>query len=76
MALFQLEANGVDQSKLMIGKPATGKSSDANNGYMSTSALAKCVSQAHAKGWDAGVMVWEYPDATSSWITSVRGKTF
>ena len=51
MALFQLEANGVDQSKLVIGKPATGKSSDANNGYMSTSALAKCVSQAHAKGW-------------------------
>ncbi|KAN0073593.1 Glycoside hydrolase superfamily [Tylopilus felleus] len=73
-ALFQIAANGVDENKLVIGKPAQQK--DATNGYMSTSALAQCVAQAHSKGWDAGVMVWEYPDAAAAWISSVRGKIF
>lgn len=48
-ALFQIAANGVDENKLVIGKPAQQK--DATNGYMSTSALAQCVAQAHSKGW-------------------------
>ncbi|TFY59963.1 hypothetical protein EVJ58_g5451 [Rhodofomes roseus] len=69
-ALFQIISSGVAQEKLVIGKPGT--SGDANNGYMSTSTLATCVEQAKGKGWDAGVMVWEYPDAGSSWITAVR----
>ncbi|KAF8550126.1 glycoside hydrolase family 18 protein [Imleria badia] len=73
-SLFQISANGVELDKLVIGKPA--KQSDANNGYMTTGTLAGCVSEAHSSGWDAGVMVWEYPDAPSSWITSVRGSTF
>lgn len=48
-ALFQIAANGVPLSKLVIGKPAT--ASDANNGFMSTSTLASCLQQAKAKGW-------------------------
>ncbi|KAJ3558300.1 hypothetical protein NP233_g11533 [Leucocoprinus birnbaumii] len=73
-ALFQIAASGVPLQKLVIGKPAT--SGDANNGYMSTSALAQCVEQAKSKGWSAGVMVWEFPDASASWIESVRSLAF
>ncbi|KAF8550425.1 hypothetical protein OG21DRAFT_1487780 [Imleria badia] len=39
----------------------------------STSLCLLGVSEAHSSAWDAGVMVWEYPDAPSNWITSVRG---
>ncbi|KAF8553089.1 glycoside hydrolase family 18 protein [Imleria badia] len=73
-ALFQIAANGVNLDKLVIGKPGT--SSDATNGYMDPSTLASCVSQAASKGWNAGVMAWQYPDAASSWITTVRGNTW
>ncbi|KAH0832271.1 hypothetical protein J3R83DRAFT_13264 [Lanmaoa asiatica] len=73
-ALFQISANGVSLDKLVIGKPGT--TSDASNGYIDPSTLASCVSEAAAKGWNAGVMVWQYPDATSTWITTVRGNTW
>ncbi|EPQ57162.1 glycoside hydrolase [Gloeophyllum trabeum ATCC 11539] len=72
-ALFQIAASGVDLNKLVIGKPAQG---DANNGFMDPALLATCVSQAKAKGWNAGVMVWEFPDAASAWIKTVRGTAF
>lgn len=48
-ALFQIANSGVPLSKLVIGKP--GISSDASNGFMSTSTLASCVQQAAEKGW-------------------------
>jgi chitinase len=73
-ALFQIAANGVPLSKLVIGKPAT--ASDASNGYMSTSTLATCVEQAKNQGWNAGVMVWEFPDAAASWIEAVRAQAW
>ncbi|KAF9244465.1 glycoside hydrolase family 18 protein [Melanogaster broomeanus] len=73
-ALFQIADNGVPLDKLVIGKPAT--TTDATNGYMSTTDLASCVAEAYAGGWNGGVMVWEYPDAASSWITAVRGNTW
>ncbi|KZT71954.1 glycoside hydrolase family 18 protein [Daedalea quercina L-15889] len=73
-ALFQIISNGVDQGKLLIGKPAT--TGDANTGYMDASTLATCVEQAKDQGWDAGVMVWEYPDAGTSWITTVRADSW
>jgi len=69
-ALFQIAASGIPLSKLVIGKPAT--SSDASNGYMSPSTLATCLETAKNQGWNGGAMVWEYPDAASSWITTVR----
>lgn len=73
-ALFQIIASGVDQNKLVIGKPAT--SSDASSGYMAPATLATCVEQAKNNGWAGGVMVWEYPDAPSSWIETVRSDSW
>ncbi|KAF8074843.1 glycoside hydrolase family 18 protein [Lyophyllum atratum] len=69
-AVFQIGASGVPLSKIVIGKPAT--ASDASNGFMSTSTLATCVQQAKNQGWNGGVMVWQYPSASASWIQSVR----
>ncbi|TFK39804.1 glycoside hydrolase family 18 protein [Crucibulum laeve] len=73
-ALFQIAANGVPLSKLVIGKPAT--SGAASNGFMSTSTLASCLQQAKSQGWNGGAMSWEYPGATSSWITAVRASSW
>ncbi|KZP25555.1 glycoside hydrolase family 18 protein, partial [Athelia psychrophila] len=73
-ALFQIAASGVSLDKLVIGKPAT--TADANNGYIDPATLATCVADAKAKGWDAGVMTWEFPDATPAWISTVRGTAF
>ncbi|KAL0953844.1 hypothetical protein HGRIS_005021 [Hohenbuehelia grisea] len=73
-SLFQIAASGVPLSKLVIGKPAT--QGDASNGFMSTSDLASCVQQAKSKGWNGGVMVWEFPDAAASWIQQVRSQAF
>ncbi|KAH8109506.1 glycoside hydrolase family 18 protein [Phellopilus nigrolimitatus] len=73
-ALFQIAASGVDLDKLVIGKPAT--SSDANNGYIAPATLSTCLSQAKTQGWNAGAMVWEFPDAAASWISSVRSDSW
>ncbi|OJA17361.1 hypothetical protein AZE42_03902 [Rhizopogon vesiculosus] len=73
-ALFQISASGISLDKLVIGKPAT--AAQATNGYMDPTTLASCVSEAYAAGWNAGVMVWEYPDAAASWIATVRGDTW
>ncbi|KLO18244.1 glycoside hydrolase family 18 protein [Schizopora paradoxa] len=73
-ALFQIAASGISLDKLVIGKPAN--TGDASNGYIAPATLAGCVEQAKAKGWDAGVMVWEFPDAAASWIQTVRSQAF
>jgi len=73
-ALFEIAASGVPLSKLVIGKPAT--ESDANNGFMSTDTLATCLKQASGKGWNAGVMVWEFSSAKAAWIQSARSSAF
>ncbi|OBZ73901.1 Endochitinase 4 [Grifola frondosa] len=73
-ALFQIAAAGVPLDKLVIGKP--GISGDASNGFISPATLAGCVEQAKSRGWDAGVMVWEFPDAAASWIKTVRSQAF
>ncbi|KAM6497137.1 glycoside hydrolase family 18 protein [Amanita muscaria] len=73
-AVFQIAASGVPLSKIVIGKPAN--TADANNGYMDTTTLASCLSQAKNSGWTGGAMVWEYPDAGSSWITAVRAQSW
>ncbi|EIW77020.1 glycoside hydrolase family 18 protein [Coniophora puteana RWD-64-598 SS2] len=74
-ALFQIVASGVAADKLVIGKPGT-TGDETNGGYMSASDLASCLQQATAKKWNAGVMVWEYPDAAADWIKSVRALAF
>ncbi|KAL1943056.1 hypothetical protein VTO73DRAFT_4727 [Trametes versicolor] len=73
-ALFQIVASGVPASKLVIGKPAN--SGDATNGYIAPATLAGCISQAKSQGWNAGVSVWEFPDAAASWIQTVRASSW
>ncbi|KZV72386.1 glycoside hydrolase family 18 protein [Peniophora sp. CONT] len=73
-AVMQLADAGVDINKIVIGKP--GIASDASDGFLSTTQLASCVKQAQAKGWNAGVMSWEYPHADTKWATAVRGTVF
>ncbi|KAH8114763.1 chitinase [Phellopilus nigrolimitatus] len=73
-SLFEIAASGVDVNKLVIGKPAI--TSDASNGFIDTNTLATCIAQAKQKNWNAGAMVWEYPDANSAWIKTVRGSAF
>ncbi|EIN14309.1 glycoside hydrolase [Punctularia strigosozonata HHB-11173 SS5] len=73
-ALFQIAASGVPENKLVIGKPAN--SGDASSGYMDPSALAVCIGQAKSQGWSGGAMVWEFPDAASSWISTVRSDSW
>ncbi|OSD02935.1 glycoside hydrolase family 18 protein [Trametes coccinea BRFM310] len=74
-AVFEIAASGVDLDKIVIGKPGL-SAGDASNGYIAPDTLATCVAQAKAKGWDAGVMVWEFPDAAASWIETVRSQAF
>ncbi|KAF9006138.1 glycoside hydrolase family 18 protein [Cyathus striatus] len=69
-AVFQIAANGVPLSKIVIGKPAS--AGEASNGFISTSILATCLQQAKAQGWNGGAMVWQYPSAKSPWIIAVR----
>jgi len=64
----------VPLSKLVIGKPAT--AGDADSGFIPAATLAGCLATAKSKGWSAGAMFWEYPDATSSFITQVRSQSF
>ncbi|KAF8630115.1 hypothetical protein AX15_003075 [Amanita polypyramis BW_CC] len=73
-AIFQIAANGVPMSKIVIGKPATAAS--ASSGYMDPGTLASCLSQAKGKGWTAGAMAWQYPDADTAWITAVRSQSW
>ncbi|PIL26071.1 hypothetical protein GSI_11825 [Ganoderma sinense ZZ0214-1] len=73
-SLLEIPKHGVPLDKLVIGKPAT--AADASNGFMSPATLASCVSQAHAKGWKGGLMVWQYPHADASWIKGAKGKAF
>ncbi|KAF9266947.1 glycoside hydrolase [Marasmius fiardii PR-910] len=73
-ALFQIAANGVPLSKLVIGKPAT--TGDASNGYMDPNTLATCLQTAKSKGWNGGAMSWQFPRASASWISTVRSKSW
>jgi hypothetical protein len=66
-SLFEIINTGVSSSKLLIGKPATAAGA-TNTGYMDPSALAACLQQASAQGWDAGVMLWQYTLDTSGSI--------
>ncbi|KZT41907.1 glycoside hydrolase family 18 protein, partial [Sistotremastrum suecicum HHB10207 ss-3] len=70
-SVFEISSqNSIALNKLVIGKPAS--SGDASSGYMSASTLAGCLKQAKSSGWNGGAMFWEYPDASASWIASVR----
>lgn len=74
-SVFEIHNNtGIPLDKLVIGKPASQE--DADSGYISPSLLSQCIGQAHKKGWNAGVMAWQWPNANSRWFQQVRGRTF
>ncbi|EIW77021.1 glycoside hydrolase family 18 protein [Coniophora puteana RWD-64-598 SS2] len=74
-SVLQINATGVPLDKIVIGKPALVNSA-GEGGFMNTTALASCLTTAKAKGWNAGVMVWQYPQADSTWIQAVRAQAF
>nr|XP_019043356.1 hypothetical protein I302_07931 [Kwoniella bestiolae CBS 10118]OCF22286.1 hypothetical protein I302_07931 [Kwoniella bestiolae CBS 10118] len=58
-SVFEINSSaGLPLDKIVIGKPLD--EGAAANGFIDASLLAKCVSQAQAKGWNAGVMFWEW----------------
>ncbi|THU79121.1 glycoside hydrolase, partial [Dendrothele bispora CBS 962.96] len=73
-SLFEIIKSGVPQNKVVLGKPATTK--DAQQGNMDANVLAGCLKTAKDNKWSGGVMGWEYPDADSKWISTVRSKAW
>ncbi|RDX48223.1 glycoside hydrolase [Lentinus brumalis] len=73
-SVFEIAANGVDLNKLVIGKPGT--AADATNGFIDPATLGTCVDQAKAKGWSAGVMAFQFPDADAAWVKAAKGTSF
>ena len=73
-SVFEIAANGVDLNKIVIGKP--GSAADANDGFIDPATLGTCVEQAKAKGWAAGVMAFEFPEADTTWIKAAKGTAF
>lgn len=43
---------------------------------MDLQTLATCLGQAKADGWSGGAMVFQYPDADSCWIATVRADSW
>jgi len=74
-SVFEINKSGVPLDKIVIGKPAN-QADQTNGGFMSTGDLASCIATAKDKGWNAGVMTWEYPSADSQWIKAVRAQAF
>jgi len=69
--------SGVDLEKLVIGKPAQASDADDNQDFMSSGTIASCLQQAKDEfGYNAGAMFWEWPQATASLISTVRGIAF
>lgn len=73
-SLHEIAQSGVEQSKLIVGKPAT--AADASNGYIDPATLATCLKQAKDQGWTGGAMVWQYPNADAKWIETVRSQSW
>ncbi|KAI5481514.1 glycoside hydrolase [Pseudohyphozyma bogoriensis] len=72
-SVFEIIASGIPSSKIVIGKPATGLTSDANNGFIDYSAWAECIAQAKAKGWDTGLSVWQWSHPPTDYVDEIWG---
>lgn len=71
-SVFEINSHaGVPLDKIVIGKPL--EPGSASNGYMSASDLHQCVSEAKERGWNAGVMFWEWSEEAPSVMATVRG---
>lgn len=64
-SVFEINSySSVPLYKIVIGKPLDVGS--ASNGYMSAETLNLCVKQATKKGWNGGVMYWEWQKSLAS----------
>jgi chitinase len=64
-SVFEINSySSVPLSKIVIGKPLD--ESGAANGYMTADTLNACVKQATLKGWNGGVMYWEWQKSLAS----------
>ncbi|WWD04317.1 hypothetical protein V865_002386 [Kwoniella europaea PYCC6329] len=71
-SVFEINSSaGLPLDKIVIGKPLD--EGAAANGFIDATLLSKCVSQAQAKGWNAGVMFWEWTTSAPSIMGTVRG---
>ncbi|KAJ7676869.1 glycoside hydrolase [Mycena polygramma] len=74
-SLFEINADaGVPLAKIVLGKPQSW--ADSQIGVMNSTYLATCVQQASQKGWNGGIMVWQYSDTVSAFIQSARKLAF
>lgn len=73
-SVFEIAASGVPLSKIVVGKPAS--TSDASNGFISTTTFASCMADAKNSGWNGGAMFWQYPRASAALIASVRSSSW
>ncbi|THU85726.1 glycoside hydrolase family 18 protein [Dendrothele bispora CBS 962.96] len=74
-SLFEIAMTAsIPLDKLVIGKPPTKE--DAGHGTMDPNMLARCIWAAKMMGWNGGVMGWRWPNANSSWMTTVRSQAF
>lgn len=72
-SVFQIhDVSGLPLDKLVIGKPLT--PTGAANGYMEPATLRRCVKQAREKGWNAGVMYWEWDHTAQGSLRAVLEK--
>ncbi|ORY26060.1 glycoside hydrolase superfamily [Naematelia encephala] len=63
-SIMELNKAGIPLDKIVLGKPVS--ASEAGTGYMDPKTLAGCVTQGKAKGWNGGVMTWQWTaDATN-----------
>ena len=80
-ALFEIP--NIDLNKLVIGKPGILQDvflpedgSLPNNGFIDPATLGTCIQEAVGKGWKAGVMAFQFPNANTAWIQTVKGASF
>ncbi|PIL26022.1 hypothetical protein GSI_11776 [Ganoderma sinense ZZ0214-1] len=74
-SVFEIRASGIPAEKIIIGKPGNVQDT-TNGGFMEPAALATCVSQAVAGGWDGGLMVYQYPRGNATWLSEVKEDSF
>ncbi|KZV88831.1 glycoside hydrolase [Exidia glandulosa HHB12029] len=66
--------HGVPLNKIVVGKP--GIANDASNGFIAPDKLGTCVKDAVGKGWNGGIMSWQWPNANADWIRQAKGGAF
>ncbi|TFK92139.1 glycoside hydrolase family 18 protein [Polyporus arcularius HHB13444] len=81
-AVFNIQKSGVDVNKLVIGKPgglddvSEAQQAAAGGGFIDPATLGTCIQQAVSNGWKAGVMSFQFPNANTTWLSSVKGNSF